>query len=166
MTQESQGEGGEAFPGRRAGGIKPDMIERAFGEPTEVVRARGRSKSASVAGLDGTPGLVIDPEELAPALRRPGQWLLHATPGSPEAIERDDLTPGTKQGVHTEPRAFFQTRAGHVLDVTASLVESPTKATPSGSSTSGTESARVRLPCVAHQNRFGLRRPSCAPRSC
>lgn len=41
MTQESPGEGGEAIPGRRADdNITPEMIERALGELTEIVRAR------------------------------------------------------------------------------------------------------------------------------
>jgi hypothetical protein len=50
---------------------------------------------------------VIDPEELARHIDAQGPWLLHATPGNSEAIERDGLTPGSKRGVHTEPRAFF-----------------------------------------------------------
>jgi Family of unknown function (DUF5677) len=40
MTQESQGEGGEAIPGRRADDVTPEMIERALRELTEIVRAR------------------------------------------------------------------------------------------------------------------------------
>ena len=40
MTQESQGEGGEAIPGRRADDVMPEMIERALRELTEIVRAR------------------------------------------------------------------------------------------------------------------------------
>ena len=39
-TQESQDEGGEAIPGRRAGDVTPEMIERVLRELTEIVRAR------------------------------------------------------------------------------------------------------------------------------
>jgi hypothetical protein len=57
---------------------------------------------------------MIDRKELARHIKAHGHFLLHATPADPDAILRDGLIPGSELNVHTEPRAFFQTRRGHV----------------------------------------------------
>lgn len=62
MTQESQGEGGEAIPGRRADDVTPEMIERALRELTEIVSGASPTSSSrrsrhdrAEAGRDPTP---------------------------------------------------------------------------------------------------------------
>jgi hypothetical protein len=73
---------------------------------------------------------VIDPDELARHVKAHGPWLLHATPADPDAILRDGLVPGSELGVHTEPRAFFQTRPRHVYLATVDYVKHVLRSRP------------------------------------